>query len=659
MATARVERRLAAILAADVVGYSALMERDEQGTLDRLKTHRRELVEPLLAEHRGRIVKLMGDGVLCEFASVVDAVACAVAIQQGMVGREADVPEAERIRFRIGVNLGDVIVEGEDIYGDGVNVAARLEGLAEPGGVCVSGKVREELRKRLELAFAPMGRQRVKNIAEPVEAWRVVLGGGVPGARKVPRARGRRARAAIVAALGLLLLAAAAGSWWWRQRTSDPAAGPSLPNIPSVAVLPFSAAGDDIAQERLADGFTEDLITELGRLGSLFVIAPNSAFAYKGRRVDERQVGRELGVRYVLEGGLERQGDRLRVAARLVDAADGGQLWAERYDRPAGDLFAVRDEVLGRLVGELTGYDGPVWRAWGRLARRKPSESLTAFDHVILAKEANRRLGREGVHEARRLLEQAVAIDPRYTGAWSFLADTHFNDALNGWTDDRARSWALFHEAARKAAELDPRDAYAQYELGRSHFVRGEATLGAQAWDRAVALAPNDAYVIRSIGTQLPIALGVERAAEGVELVERALLRLDPLHPPFQWISLGVSVYFAGGYAEAAGALGKLEEHWLESRLMLAVSHAQAGERGKAAAQMAEVLKLEPGFSAEAWVDNDFYQPGSSSAALLIDGARKAGLPVCATAEAAAKFEPGNRLPECEAERAKVAASKT
>jgi TolB-like protein/cytochrome c-type biogenesis protein CcmH/NrfG len=596
---------------------------------------------------------------LCEFASVVDAVACAVAIQRGMAGRELDVPEAERIRFRIGVNLGDVIVEGEDIYGDGVNIAARLEGLAEPSGVCVSGKVREELRKRLELAFAPMGQQRVKNIAEPVEAWRVVLD-GMPGARKAFRMP-RQARAAAAVLVLLLLAVMGVGGWWWWQRTSEPAsvAGPSLPDRPSVAVLPFEAPGGDAAQERLAEGLTEDLITELARSPALFVTAPNSAFAYKGKRIDERQVGRELGVRYVLEGSLERQGDRLRLAARLIDTATGEQLWAERYDRPADDLFAVRDELLGRIVGGLVGYDGPVWRAWAEQARRKPTESLTAWDYYLLARNPQRRMDREGTAEVRRLLEQAIALDPRFARAWSWLADTHFSDTLNGWSEDRARSWELFHEAARKAADLDPGDAHAQLELGMSHFARGRAELGAQAWDRAVALAPNDATIIRAVGGQLPIALGAERAVQGVELAERALLRLDPLHPPFQWISLGTPLYFAGRYAEAAAAFERIEKHWIETRLMLAVSYAQMGEKEKAAAQAAEVLKEEPGFTAEAWVDNDFYQPGSSSAALLIDGARKAGLPVCATAEVAAKFEPGNRRPECEAERAKAAAPKT
>jgi tetratricopeptide (TPR) repeat protein len=265
-------------------------------------------------------------------------------------------------------------------------------------------------------------------------------------------------------------------------------------------------------------------------------------------------------------------------------------------------------------------------------------------------------MNREAVHEAMALLEQAIAIDPRFARAWATLADRRFIEALNGWAEDPARAWELFHEAARTAAELDPRDGWAQYQLGRSYFGRGEAKLGAEAWDRALALEPNSVHVIRQIGNELPIMLGVDRAAQAVELAERAL-RLDPLHPSQMWVSLAIPLYFAGRYDEAAAAIEKVEKPWIESRVMLAASYAQAGQPEKAAAQGAELLKLEPDFTAEAWVDNDFYQPGSSSAMLLIEGVRKAGLPVCATAEVAAKFEPGNRLAQCEAERAKAVKS--
>jgi TolB-like protein/class 3 adenylate cyclase/cytochrome c-type biogenesis protein CcmH/NrfG len=663
MAAPRVERRLAAILAADVVGYSRLMERDEQGTLERLKAHRKELVEPLLAEHRGRVVKLMGDGVLCEFPSVVDAVACAVAIQRGMAGRETDVPEAERIRLRIGINTGDVIIEGDDIYGDGVNIAARLEGLAEPGGVCVSGKVREELRRRLDLAFAPMGAQRVKNIAEPVETWRVVLDGSAPAARKLLPRRPGRARAAIAAALALLLLvpAAAAGAWWWLGRGGTArAGGPPLPDRPSLAVLPFDDLGGDARQERLADGFAEDLIAELARFRSLLVIARNSSFAYEGKAVDLRQVGRELGVRYVLEGSLRADDERVRVTTQLIDAATGAHVWSERYDRPAREFFALRDEVVGQIAATLTGSAGPLNRAGEEVAQRKPPASLEAYDHYLLANAAWNRGGREDRLEARRLAEQAIARDPGLAGAHFILAWSLFFDALEGWSADRAAAWARFHEVAAACAAADPLEGRCQVVLGMSHFTKGETGLGAAAFDHALALSPNDAQVLQQVGTQLAIALGTERAREAVELVRRAH-RLDPLHPPSHWVGLSYVSYFAGEYEHALETFAKVPRPamGLEARLYAALAYAQLGRGAEAAAQAAEVLREQPGFSAEAWVDNDFFQPGGSSAALFLDGARKAGLPICATAEAAARFEPGNRLPECEAERAKVAAPKT
>jgi TolB-like protein/class 3 adenylate cyclase/cytochrome c-type biogenesis protein CcmH/NrfG len=663
MATPRIDRRLAAILAADVVGYSRLMGHDEAGTLARLKAHRKELIEPLLAEHHGRIVKLMGDGVLCEFGSVVDAVACAVAIQRGMAERETDVAEDQKIRFRIGINTGDVIIEGDDIYGDGVNVAARLEGLAEPGGICVAGRVREEIARKLAVGFAPMGQQRVKNIAEPVEAWRVVLDGSAPAARGLLPRRPGRARVAVAAALALLLLvsAAAGGAWWWLGRGgTGGTGGPPLPDRPSIAVLPFDDLGGDERQERLADGFAEDLIAELARFRSLLVIARNSSFAYEGKAVDLRQVGRELGVRYVLEGSLRADEGRVRVTTQLIDAATGAHVWSERYDRPAREFFAVRDEVVGQIAATLTGAAGPLNRAGEEAARRKPPASLEAYDHYLLANAAYSRGGRENRLEARRLAEQAVARDPGLAAAHYILATTWFSDALQGWSGDRAAAWARFHEAAAACAAADPMEGHCQLVLGMSHFTKGEVGLGAAAFERAIALSPNDARVLQQVGTQLPIALGTERAEEGVELVRRSL-RLDPLHPLSRWGGVGIVSYFAGEYEQAVEAFSKMPRPTLglEEHVMEALTYAQLGSEEEAARAVKEVLREDPGFSAEAWVDNDFYQPGGSSAALFLDGVRKAGLPICATAEMAAKLEPGNRLPECEAERAKTAAPKT
>ena len=424
MAAPRIDRRLTAVLAADVVGYSRLVQRDEQGTLGRLKAHRQELVEPLIAEHGGRVVKLMGDGILCEFPSAVDAVACAVAIQQGMAEREQAVPEAERIRFRIGINLGDVVHEGGDILGDGVNIAARLEALAEPGGVLSRATCTTRSRTSSPSASSRPAGSGSRTSPSRSRSGACALGGSRHGAGRLPC---RRPASLCAAAAAVLLLALA-----HRRRlvvvrpaaTPTRAVRPSL-DRPAIAVLPFDDLGGDERQQRIADAFTEDLITELARSRELLVIARNSVEAFKGKGADVRQVGRELGVRYVLEGSLQVEPERVRITAQLIEASTGAHLWSERYDRPANDLFAVRDEVLDRLVGTLTGYDGPIWAEWREAARRKPPQSLGAWDYFLLANTPYRRHDKEGNAEARRLLEKAIELDPGLARAWEFLADTH------------------------------------------------------------------------------------------------------------------------------------------------------------------------------------------------------------------------------------------
>jgi TolB-like protein/class 3 adenylate cyclase len=362
MATTTATRRLAAILAADVAGYSRLMGADEEGTLERLNAHRRELIDPKIAEHRGRIVKTTGDGLLAEFPSVVDAVRCAAEVQRGMLGREPDLPDEQRIRLRIGINLGDVIVEDHDIFGDGVNVAARLERLAAPDGICVSGTVRDHVGDRVPYAFEDKGEQSVKNIVRPVHVYALHSGAnaatpstGVPLA--VPR-RGRTAPAAIATAVVGVLLVAAGGWWLWPATkpasTAAVAAATSIaqPVAPrlSIVVLPFANLGNDLDQQYFADGVTEDLTTDLSRIPGMFVISRNSAFTYRNKPVETRQIGRELGVRYVLEGSVQRSGHQVRVNAQLIDAETGAHLWAERFDRDIGDLFALQSEITSRIA---------------------------------------------------------------------------------------------------------------------------------------------------------------------------------------------------------------------------------------------------------------------------------------------------------------------
>ena len=510
MAAERVERRLAAVLAADMVGYSRLMERDEQGTLERLKAHRRELVEPLVAAHRGRIVKLMGDGALVEFASVVDAVACAVAVQRGMAEREAGVPEAERIRFRIGVNLGDVIVEGTDLLGDGVNVAARLEQLAEPDGVVISGTAFDQLRGGFGWTFASLGEQHLKNIERPVRVYRMVLGGG---ARPPER----------------------------------PA--PPLPDRPSLAVLPFDNLSGDPEQGYFADGIVEDITTALARVSGLFVIARNSSFAYRDKAVDVRQVGRELGVRYVLEGSVRKAGERVRITGQLIDAQSGAHLWAERFDGTLADVFDLQDRVAEGVAGAIE----PTLRgAEIERARRKPTGSLDAYDLYLRAIPHLLTLTAEDNREALRLLEQALALDPDYAVALGLKAWCHLNACLRSWADDDADAErAAGERAARRALATGQDDPRA---LASGGFVLSllahDHDAGLRALGRAVALDPNSAL---AFGASAVVRCFAGDYGTAVEHGQRAL-RLSPFDPLSHrpLLALAYAHLFTGRHEEAA-----------------------------------------------------------------------------------------------------------
>jgi adenylate cyclase len=400
------ERRLAAILAADVVGFSRLMGEDEAGTLERLKSLRRELVQPGIAQRKGRIVKLMGDGLLAEFPSVVEAVQCAVGIQESMIGRESDLPDERRIRLRIGVNLGDIIVEGSDIYGDGVNVAARLEALASPDGICVSGTVFDHVKSKVGLEFADLGEQQIKNIDQPVQVYRIILDGETGGNEA-------------------------------DQNFAGSAAALQLPDKPSIAVLPFTNMSDEQEQEYFSDGISEDIITALSKISKLFVVARNSTFTYKGRAVDIKQVGREQGVRYVLEGSVRRSGDQLRITAQLIDATTGDHVWAQRYDRVVQDVFALQDEITREVTSalqvELT--EGEQARLWA-----SGTQNLEAWEIFIQIPELLFSHQRENVLISRQLAEQALQLDKNYAEAWTMLGLSHWEEAFNGWSEDPAFS---------------------------------------------------------------------------------------------------------------------------------------------------------------------------------------------------------------------------
>jgi TolB-like protein/class 3 adenylate cyclase len=627
MAGARADRRLAAILAADVVGYSRLVERDETGTLERLKEHRKGFIEPLIAEHQGRIVKLMGDGALCEFGSIVDAVACALAIQRGMAEREAEVPEDQRIRFRIGINLGDVVSDEGDLYGDGVNVAARLEQLAKPGGIVISGTAYDHLQGKLGCGFENLGEQQVKNIARPVRAYQVVSEPTVASRWS----RVRRPTVGVAATAVLLVALGAGGAWWYLGRVVAPPAAemtqfsePLSANKASLAVLPFTNMSGDIKQERLADGLTEDLITELARYRWLFVIARQSSFAYKGEARDVRQIARELGVHYVLKGSLQTDPERVRVTGQLIDGTTGAHVWSERYDRPLSEFFDLRDEITQQIAGTLTGHLGPLVTVTADVARSKPPGSLEAYDYYALARAAYG-TSKEALAEVRRLSQKALDLDPCYARAWYFVAWSYFDEVLLGFSEDPAETSRLFHQAAEKALECDPMDSWTHFIAGLSAFKQGDRVQGAAAWERALELSPNDASTLRLVGGNLAYALGTERAQEGLELYAKAL-RLNPYMPAWMTWTLGWAQYFAGQYEQAIETFQKSGETDVDAHVYLALAYAQLDRKAEASREVAEVLRQKPDFTAKGWLDR--YNGAVSSEALFLDGARKAGLPI-------------------------------
>ena len=652
-ATPRVERRIAAILAADVVGYSSLMERDEDRTLTRLKAHRKELIEPLIAEYQGRIVKLMGDGILAEFASVVDAVRCAVRIQQTMAERERNVPEAERLRFRIGINLGDVIREPDgDLYGDGVNVAARLEQLAEPGGVLVSGTAYDHLQGKLDLPLEFAGEQRVKNIERLVRAYRVRLNGTATRLRR-PLRQARRLTVPAAAVL-LLVLAAIGTSWWWRSPGAP--AGPPLPDEPSVAILPFDNPTGDARLGRLADGMVGDVIVELAKFG-VFIIARGTSFAYRDKPHDPRNVGRDLGVQFVVEGSLEGDGSRLRATVGLVDAATGQQAWSARYDRPIEDLFAVQAELAQRIANSLGGTEGAMRRAQLAGARAKPRDALNAFDLYLLGIEARSDGTREGNQKGQALARQAIALDPSLARAYVLLAATYRRQIQHDWApwEEAMAGWL---DAANRAVALEPNNGWARLSLSDRYAFSNDLALSANELLRAAEVAEGDAALMIEVGRNLP---WIGQTGRGEDLVEHGM-RLDPgLADENRWTQRDV-YFFARRFDEAAAAAEAIQGDLHEPLFWKTLIYAQLGKSAEVEQLRASLLAQDPDLSAELGfsTQGDFLMPqAAAERGLYLESFAKAGLPVCATPEQVARYTDMRHQPACDVERAKKAGSRT
>ena len=563
------ERRLAAVLSADMVGFSRLMEVDETGTLARLKTHRLELIDPAIAKSRGRIIKTTGDGMLVEFHSIVDAVLCAAEIQRRMARRNADVPPARWIQFRIGINLGDVIVDDNDIFGDGVNVAARLQMLAEPGGICVSGAVREQVGQRLDdIAFEDLGERSVKNIARPIRTFRVRLDQGSKGAP---------------------------------EGANDIAVATAVSKKPSIAVLPLVNMSGDPEQEFFADGLTEDIITELSRFHDLLVISRNSTFVYKGKAVKVQEVAREFGVDYILEGSVRKVGDRIRVTVQLIDAETDRHIWAERYDRQLEDIFAIQDEMTGAIVATLPGR---VEAARHDRVKHKRTDNMMAYECVLAAKVLHHRSTQVDNAEAQRLLDRALALDPNYAHAHAWKACVLGQTWVYNWCADRDATFRQVAAELEVTLALDDNDSDVHRILAALNLNRADHDKAAYHQERALALNPNYDLVVVQQG-ELLTWLG--RPEEGIDWIKKAM-RLNPYHPERFWGHLGRACYCAEKYGEAAEAFSRITRPDHTHHAFLAATFAQMGNAVAAAAHAAEVLKREPKFSVAAYLATQHYK---------------------------------------------------
>ncbi len=584
MKTQGVERKLAAVLSADVAGYSRLMGSDEEATLKTL-TEYRTAMGALIAGHGGRIVGTAGDSVLAEFASAIEAVRCGIEIQRDLDGRNAELPDERRMEFRIGINLGDVMIEGDDIYGDGINVAARLEKIAEPGGLCISATVFEHVRDRIPHDFEDdLGEHSVKNITRPVRVYRVPLSeAGSP-------------------------TATAAGD-----------EGLALPDRPSIAVLPFENMNGDPAEDYFPDGITDDLITALSRRHDLFVIARNSVFTYKGKPVKVQGVGTELGVRYVLEGSVRKAGERVRITAQLVEATSGHHLWAERYDRELEDIFAVQDEITETIVGRLA---GKLALAERDRAIKKAPDNLEAYDCYLRGFDRFIRFTQQDRAEVREMMEKAVALDPNYARAQTLLAWGHLSDVFMGWSEDPVQSLGIAFETAQKALAMDATYNWSHWVVGAVLLYQRQHDRSRAAYDRALELNPDDADVLANFSGFLNF---VDQSDEAVEAIQRAM-RLNPHCPWWYLWMLGWTEQLAGRPEQAIAAIERIGNPIAEVRVVSIVSLMNLGREDEARAEVAEALRLNPGLSVGHFSAMQPYQDPSRMEALA-ETMRAAGVP--------------------------------
>ena len=602
MATEEFKRKLTAILSADVKGYSRLMGEDEEATVRTITAHR-NVITTVIEKYRGRVVDSPGDNILAEFASVVDAVQSAVEIQEVIRAKNAELPDERRMEFRIGINLGDVIQEGERIYGDGVNIAARVEGLADPGGICISGSAYEQIENKLALGYDYIGEHTVKNIVKPIRVYRVPTGPETlqkVTEEKKPVPGWQRAAVAVV--IALLVVAGGVAIWKSYRPSTPPMEAASvekmafpLPDKPSIAVLPFNNLSGDLEQEYFSDGMTEQIITGLSKISSLFVIASNSTFAYKGKPIKIQQVSEELGVRYVLEGSVQKSGEKVRINAQLIDAIKGNHLWSETYDRELKDIFAVQDNITQKILSALQVKltQGEQVRVWG-----KGTENLQAYLKILQAREKWIQMNQESNALARQLAEESIALDPDYAFAYTILAATHMMDVFLGSSKSPKDSIKQAIALNKKVLALDDSLPNAHSQLGLLYTMTRQHDEGVAEAKRGVELDPNSASAHRLVGLTLSYA---GRPEEAIPVLKKAI-RLEPFTPGIYYQNLGSAYRDAGQCDEAISAY---EEALRRASSSLAVqvgataTYSICGREEEARAAAAGVLRINPNFSCD------------------------------------------------------------
>jgi adenylate cyclase len=605
---------------------------DEEATVRTITAHR-GMMTALIEQNGGRVVDSPGDNLLAEFSSVVEATQCAVEIQKVLKTKNDELPENRRMEFRIGINLGDVIQEGDRIYGDGVNIAARIEGLSDAGGICISGSAYEQIENKLALGYEYLGEHAVKNITKPVKVYRIPIGPRSPTSKDGRRAKNKSRRwqpAAIIAAVLVLIIGG--GLIWSLYLRNDriPATvetetkqASKLPDQPSIAVLPFVNMSGDPGQEYFSDGITENIIAGLSKLPGLLVIARNSTFTYKGKPVDVKQLGVDLGVQYVLEGSVQRSEDRVRIIAQLIDASSAQHLWAERYDRDLTDIFALQDEITLKIISALPlDLKG---REKSRLAA-EGTENLDAYAKVLQGMQALRGRGRPGdIQKARRIAEEVIALDPDYPKGYTLLASTYIMEAMRKRDRSSPRSVARAFELAQKALELDNTNIEAHIILGRIYLMRNQDEMAAAELEKAKAINPNSTEVAHALGRHY---LQTGKPHEALEMFEKAV-RLDPIHAQKSYVNLGRTYRLLGKHEEAISIFKKAVQNapdHLNIRLELIATYSALGKTVEAKAEADEVLRMNPNFTVRSFARRSPMQNPTQREKFL-DLLRQAGLP--------------------------------